>query len=129
MRVIRGFPAEGIVACFNETPGGGNPKDINSPRNAPAKSPLLHRERIAFHSDYFQYELAMPVQSITVTLPAIPVTVTRFEPARYLFDTPPSIFIEVNGGRQVGTVPLLYHNLGYPPLAMVSYAGRMVVGG
>jgi len=129
MRVIRGFPAEGIVACFNETPGGGNPKDINSPRNAPAKSPLLHLDRIAFHSDFYQYELAMPIQTVAVTHAAIPVATYSMQGAPILPGYGNPIGFTIYGQQISGSNVLLTHGLGYTPLVMVAWSGRMVVSG
>lgn len=129
MRVLRGFPIEGIVACFTEAPGGGDIEDINSPCNAPAKSPLLHLDRIAFHSDFYQYELAMPIQTVAVTHAAVPVATHVMRGLEFYpgYGTP--ISFTIYGQQTAGSNVLVNHDLGYTPLVMVAWSGRMVVSG
>lgn len=61
MRVVRGFIDANIVACFEEASGGGDVFDLDAPRNAPAKNPIEHLEKVYWHSDFFQYEMLPPV--------------------------------------------------------------------
>lgn len=123
MPVLRGFPAENIVAVYDEAPGGGYIDIINSPRNAPAKNPGAHLSSVYWHSEFFQYELAMPIQTVSVSHPALSVKTTTYGPTW------------LSGGVVVlGDVAdedhlLVSHNLGYRPLAFVAYQGRVIGSG
>lgn len=61
----RRFPAEGIVAIFDEPNQTGDVHDIDAARNAPAKTPADHLDKIYFHSalDYLEV-----LASATVTI-------------------------------------------------------------
>lgn len=52
------FPQEGVIAIFEEAPGGGDVEDINSLRNRPAKDPENWLPNILFHSGLSYLEIA-----------------------------------------------------------------------
>lgn len=54
---FRTFAAEGIVALFDEPNDTGDVHDIDAPRNAPAKSPEDHLDKIYFHSSLDNLEV------------------------------------------------------------------------
>lgn len=124
MRVIRGFPEQGVVACFEEPNEIGDALDLDAPRNAPAKNPVDHLDKIAWHSDFFQYELQAEVYNVTVSHPAVPAKVQTFgssygQTPRY----------QLIGDIKSASHTLVTHNLGYPPLAFVVHNGMTVVSG
>lgn len=137
MRVVRCFPAQNIVACYDEAPGGGNIEDINAPCNAPAKSPHLHLSRVYWHVDFFQYELAMPLQNKTVAHTSLAGETLYFGTAvsgSGLVNgstSPPSFgqSIAMNGDLRVSNITLVTHNLGYIPAYFVAYAGHSMTSG
>lgn len=121
MGVIRGFDAEGIVACFEEEAGGGAMFDIDAPRNAPAKTPIAHLDKVTWHSSFDQFELAVGPSDVTInhtSLAAASVTTGIG-----------SITSTVYGARRVTDILLLTHGLGYKPRAKVTIGGRVVVSG
>jgi len=128
MRDLRGFSAQDVVACFTEAAGGGGIKDFDAPRNAPAKSPEAHLDKIAFHSDFFQYELAMPLQTVTVTHPAVAASGYAMSADAFPAGGNP-LSLTVFGQQVSGSNVLLEHGLDYVPLSMVAWNARMVVGG
>lgn len=135
MRVWRGFSAEGVTAIYDEAPGGGDPLDFNAPCNAPAKSPHLYLAQVYWHSEFFQYELAMPIQTKTVAHAALAgitryTGVSGYTPIGWTTVRPASgiLLIDVGNSRVVDHV-LVEHNLGYAPQAFVSRAGRIMPNG
>lgn len=62
---FRAFPDAGIVAMFDEPNQTGDVHDIDAPRNAPAKTPEDHLDKIYFHSSLNLLEVAMEA---TVTI-------------------------------------------------------------
>jgi hypothetical protein len=134
MRVIRGFPAENIVACFNEAPGGGNPKDINSLRNRPVANPYGWLSSIFWHSEFFQYEVAFNLQQVTINHPAVAGKVSYYG-VRWnsggIIGSPSSggIVFALFGDAVPTTHTLVTHNLGYVPKVMVAYEGNMLPTG
>lgn len=114
---IRGFPDKGVVACFNEPNQVGAVDDWNSPRNAPIKSPASNISNVVWHSDFFQYELAVPVQTVSVT----------HQPLATKSVTTGFGYTVTYHGDMVGREIILYnHNLGYTPLAFVLVDGVTV---
>lgn len=129
MRVLRGFPAQGVVACYTEAAGGGDIEDFDAPRNAPAKTPAAHMEKIAFHSDFVPYHLALPIQSVPVSLPAVAASTATWAAPPLLPGMPSRLSYSVTGQQLSGAVNAYAHNLGYVPLVMVAYAGNVIVAG
>lgn len=131
MRVMRGFPVQDVVACFEEPNEIGDPLDFDAPRNTPAKYPSDHLDKIAWHSDFFQYELAAPLSNVTISHPAMSGAVGGpYLELRGLFGgLLASISVDVWGNSGVSDHTLVTHNLGYVPLAMVAYEGRMLTPG
>lgn len=133
MPVFRSFPGHNIVALFDEPNQIGQTSDINAPRNAPALNPGAHIALVHWHSAFFQYELAMPVQTVGVSHPSIAgrMTVWGFE-AVYngsLPTAPSQIGYQAKGNVAASNHTLVTHNLGYAPLAFVVYDGRMLMPG
>lgn len=115
---IRGFPDRGVVACFNEPNQSGSIDDWNAPRNAPIKDPLNNIQNVVWHSDFFQYELAVPIQTITITHQALATMSKTFSYG----------YTITFHGDMVGRDIILYnHNLGYTPLAFVLVDGKTLV--
>lgn len=126
MPVLRGFPAEGVVALFDEAPGGGEIDDINSPRNGPAKTPQDFVTQVAWHSDFFQYEKAFPDQTVAVTHPALSGRTIVYGGGGFLWNLPG---FAAYGQTAEFQHTLLTHNLGYTPLVHVVYDGVLVSPG
>lgn len=133
MAVLRGFPLQGVVACFDEPNQTGDWRDIDAPRNAPAKDPGAYLSSVYWHSEFFQYELAMPTQTVDVNHPALAGRTISwgFSP---VFDASGGYVTSGMGFRVPGSVVvqdhvLVQHDLGYPPLAFVAYEGRMLMSG
>ncbi|WP_116654446.1 hypothetical protein [Pelagibacterium sediminicola] len=126
MRVIRGFKDQGIVACFEEPNTTGHPLDFDAPRNAPAKNPAAHVASVYWHSDFFQYELAMPLQTVSVSHPSLAGRVQVYGGDSFWVQLP-----EVQGWGRSGTAErtLVTHSLGYEPLAYVVWNGLLVTPG
>lgn len=122
MRVIRGFNAQGVVACFEEPNEIGDPFDFDAPRNGPAKNPHLHLDKLTWHSDFFQYQLYSEIHTITISHPSVSGRVQMWG---------------ATGGTQFGFIgnaetrshTLFTHNLGYEPLAFVVADGVTVTSG
>lgn len=57
--VLMTDPVTNRVALYDEAPGGGDPKDPNSARNAPLNNPVAHLDKIYFHSDFNYIEVAL----------------------------------------------------------------------
>lgn len=124
MRVIRGFPNEGVVAVFDEPNELGDIEDFDAPRNAPAKYPHLNLPLVTWHSEFFQYELQTSVHTVTVTHPSVPAKVQIFG------GNPPQVPQMRLIGDAVNTShTLVTHNLGYAPLAFVVQNGVTVICG
>jgi len=123
VRVLHGFNGTNVVAAFTEAPGGGNILDINAPRNAPAKAPASHLDKVAFHSDFYLYERAIDT-AVTVHHAAIPTAAVDW----FAWPGVPTGFQVL--GRAVETSHvLLNHGLGYTPLVMVALGGAVLVCG
>lgn len=120
MRRIHGFSGPDIVASWSEPNSEGDFRDIDAPRNAPAKNPVAHLDRVAFHSDFFLYEKAID-QIVTVSHPSVPARTTSFTNGGQIF--------RIYGNRVSAIRHLLDHDLGYTPLVMIAFAGAMLVCG
>jgi hypothetical protein len=133
MPVLRGFPGQNVVAVYNEAPGGGPIDNINSPRNAPALNPGAHLDRVIWHIDFFQYELALPIQTVNVNHPSLAGRNITWG-QDFVFNSAQSnlaerIRYEVPGNTATASRTLVTHGLGYEPLAFVAYNGRLVMPG
>jgi hypothetical protein len=131
MAVLRGFPVQGVVACFDEPNQSGDWWDIDAPRNAPAKNPGAYLSTVYWHSAFFQYELAMPIQTVEVSHPALSGREIYWG-YNLVYDG--SYNDAANGYLVPGRVAtashtLVNHGLGYVPLAFVAYGGRMLMPG
>ena len=131
MAIIRGFPVQGVVAVFDEPNQSGNWWDIDAPRNAPAKNPGANLSTVYWHSAFFQYELAMPIQTVNVSHPALSGREIYWG-YNLVYDG--SYNDAANGYLVPGRVAtashtLVNHGLGYVPLAFVAYGGRMLMPG
>lgn len=121
MRRIHGFNAQNIVASWSEPNSDGDFRDIDAPRNAPAKNPVAHLDKVAFHSDFFLYEKLID-QVVTVSHPVIPTGMVSWRPpAPY-----PSAGATIAGRVTETSHVLLNHGLGYTPIVVVSHLGVML---
>lgn len=128
MAVFRGsFPgAPNIAASYTEPNQTGEKRDIDAPRNAPAKSPILHLDKVAFHSSFYLYEVAVD-QVVTITHPAISGGSAGWE--GYERSGSKILVWEIFGRVQQTNHAMLAHGLGYAPLVMVSFDDAMIVAG
>lgn len=133
MPVLRGFPNENIVAVFDEPTSSGAIDNFNAPRNAPARLPGANIASVHWHIDFFQYELAMPIQSVTVSHAALAGREHFWGPQDVFWIRDPvytsGISYGVPGRTALAQHTLVTHNLGYVPLAFVAYGGRMLMPG
>lgn len=135
MAKLRGFKTANIVACFDEpTPAVGEQwRDINAPCNAPALNPGAHLAAVHWHSDFFHYELASPIQTVSVNHPALSGREKYWGPSNQFWMGDPTYTSAISyrvPGQTVSAEHTLYnHNLGYVPLAFVAYGGRMLMPG
>ena len=131
MAVLRGFRDAGIVACFHEMQGGGGIYDLNAPRNAPAANPSANLSDVIWHSEFGQYELAMPEQVKTINHPAVSGR-TRQYGIHYRdgFDeSDVGVNMSVAGRIATAEHTLVTHNLGYPPKVFAVYENHMLTTG
>ena len=129
---IRGF-TNGVVACFDEPNQSGSIEDFDAPRNAPAKNPGSFFSNVQWHIDFFQYELAAPIQTVNINHPHVDGRSKYWGPQDQYWIRDPtytsSISYQVPGQTVSFQHNLYTHNLGYVPLAFVSYNGRMLMPG
>lgn len=130
MIVVRSFPSEGIVAGFDETPGGGSRRDINAPRNAPALHPEDYLDRVYFHSSFDHYTIAaMDLAKVINHASVAGVSGNQYQPPG-----PGDLFLSnavvtVNGQIVVTTRNLLTHDMGLVPKFVVAYNDMMIPHG
>jgi hypothetical protein len=131
---IRGFQSAGVVACFDEPNQTGAIGDLNAPRNAPAKSPQDHLDKMIFHSALFQYEIVAGTTDVTVNHTALAGKTTTWAlPAGGMWGPgapPPNsiTFVTIGDTRQTD-IQIFNHGLGYIPKFMVSLDGRRLPDG
>jgi hypothetical protein len=130
---LRGFPDANIVAVFTEPNTTGDIEDINAPRNAPAKTPQLFLSLVQWHIDFFQYELAAPVQTVSINHAALAGRSAYWGPADQFWimnsTYTSQISYQVPGQTAVREHLLYTHSLGYVPLAFVVWSGRTLMPG
>lgn len=105
-------PFGDIYAIFTEAAGGGDFRDIDAPRNAPAKTPIDHLDKVKFHADFDYYQVAMGPTPVTVNHLAIPGATTT------IYNLAGATFAR-NGQMVENQYDLVTHDLGYPPRYMV----------
>lgn len=125
MRRFHGFSAQNVVASWTEPNTMGDFRDFNAPRNAPAKTPLAHLDKIAFHSSFYLYEKAID-RTVTVNHAAV---ATKSVYDGFTRGSLRPLGIEWQGNQLETSRTLLSHGLGYTPLVLVAYSGRVIVGG
>lgn len=124
MSVFRGFPAQGVVACYDETPGGGDIEDFDAPRNAPAKFPEQYLDRVIWHSALSQYEVALgPI--------SVPVTHTAFAGSTQTFSIIGDATVQLNvfGAQRTSDINLGAHGASGVPKIMLALSGRIIPEG
>lgn len=126
MAVLRGFPVQGVVACFDEPNQVGDWWNIDAPRNAPAKNPGAHLSSVYWHSEFFQYELAMPIQSVSVSHPALAGRTQTYGGAGFWTSLPAIVGV---GQSSATNHTLVTHSLGFVPLVMVAQNGVLITPG
>jgi hypothetical protein len=124
---FREFPAENIVALFDEPAGSdGEVHDINAPRNAPAKNPAAHLDKIYFHSNLDSMEVLADT-TVSVAHALVPATSNG--------DTGSSGSNGSGTANQEGQPKYLAssinrtlytHNLGYPPHCFALVDGKVL---
>lgn len=133
MATVRGFPEQNKIAVFDEPNTSGSIEDYNSSRNSPVRSPASFISSVYFHTDFFQYELAMPIQSINVNHPGLGGRTSYWGPAnQYWINSATftsAIPYAVPGQTASNQTLLVAHSLGYVPLAFVAWNGRMLMPG
>lgn len=133
MAKLRGFPDENVIAVFDEPNSSGSIEDYDAARNDPVKNPAQNISRVFFHTDFFQYELARPIQSVNVNHPALGGRSYFWGPVdQYWINSPiytSAISYQVPGQTAVTETLLFSHNLGYVPLAFVAWNNRMLMPG
>lgn len=135
MAVIRGFDADGIVACFEEEPGGGAMFDIDAPRNAPAKTPSDYLSSLIWHQDLFQYEIAAGPTDVLVNHTALATKDTYITVSLGGMGSGPfapsgsTIGFLIQGDTRHTDILLYTHGLGYVPKFMVALSGRRLPDG
>jgi len=114
------FASAGIVALYEEAPGGGDFRDIDAPRNRPARDPANWLANIYFHSDLDNLEVE---SDTTVTINHAPVAA----------GSGPGGSVTVNGTVQYGgataTHLLISHGLGYKPHVLVLVGDNVLFAG
>lgn len=122
MRVIRAYPAYGVIACYDENGTGGDRFDFNAARNAPAKSPSAYLDSVYWHSDFFPFELsAGPVETV--------VNHAAVATSSYSFGIPGSVELNTQGNVVAADHLLYAHGLGIVPEFFVSLNGSMLTNG
>jgi hypothetical protein len=133
MPVFRGFPDANVVAIFDEPNQIGSIDDIDAPRNSPAKSPHLHMGSVYWHVDFFQYELAQAIQTVSVSHSSLAGAVKYWGPVNEYWISSPvytsAISYEVPGQVQEQTRTLVTHNLGYVPPYFIAYDNKLITSG
>lgn len=126
---IRGFPAEGVVACFDEPNTLGDIEDIDAPRNAPAKTPASYLTSLTWHSSLFQYEVAYE-GSVTINHAALAAKTTTITANGFsIGGGGASVTTNIVGDVSATDYLLATHGLGFIPTAMVALSGRMLPSG
>jgi len=109
---VRFYADEYRCAIYEEAAGGGDPIDPNALMNRPVLDPLTWIANIKFHSDLNYYEIVAQNLSIAVSHLAVP-TIDRN--AGGSGGEAGNSIVTLKGQGIVRTIPLIDHNLGYPP--------------
>lgn len=121
---FRRWPQHGVIAIFNEAPGGGDISDIDADCNRPAASPEDWLENIKFHSGLRYLEVAATDQ-----------TTKSHSSASSGSTGSGGTGVEVNANsffgyrRNVEDFAICTHGLGYEPYAAVIVDGSMLFPG
>jgi hypothetical protein len=131
MAGIRGFPSQGVVACFVEPNTSGSKDDFDAPRNAPAKTPASYLSSIVFHSSFFQYEIAAGPTSVGINHLVLAGKTDSFNltAGALIGSGGGGISFVTHGDVRTTDTGLLYHGLGYVPKFMVALDNRRVPDG
>lgn len=130
MAVLRGFPAENIIACFEEAAGGGNWRDIDAPRNAPAKTPTLYLGQVYFHTAFDYYTIAVQNLAILIAHAAVAgIAAAEPQPPGDINNTPNNVTVSHEGQTVAADHLLLAHNLGYVPKFFFMQGTRFIPAG
>ena len=119
--VIRGFPDQSVVACFTEPNTTGQIDDYNAARNAPAKTPISHLDKITWHSSFDQFELATNPTDVAINHTSLA--------ANSVTTGIGSILLTIYGNIRVTDILLFTHGLGYKPRVKVTINNKVVVSG
>jgi hypothetical protein len=107
-----------VAAGYTEALGGGDIDDIDAARNAPAKTPGEHLDKVSVHSGLDYLEAAFGPSEVTVNHAAVAA------------GSPPA-GQSINFGWSTVTADhlLFTHNLGYLPIAFVAVNGNQLTPG
>lgn len=121
MTAYREFPAAGVVALFDEAPGGGDPKDITSLRNRPARFPESWLANVYLHNLLNNMEVVID-QTVGITHAAFASASGEFDPGTAATDRYDTDATQVD-------FDLVTHNLGYEPLVLVALGDDILTPG
>lgn len=112
-------PATGRCVLFNEPNTSGSPDDRLAPRNAPLVNPTGNLANVFFCSDFDYYQVAVGPTTVGVTHSGVATSSTSVPLGPYSY--------VLVGTRQTQDYLLVTHNLGYVPVYMIIYNGRLLV--
>lgn len=130
MAVRRAFPAENVVAVFEEAAGGGDMQDLNAPRNAPAKAPQSYLAQLYLHTALDYYTIAVQNLAIVINHASVAgVAAVPPPPPDDINNTPGNVTIVHEGQTVAADYLLLQHDLGYVPNYRFLQGTRFVPAG
>lgn len=112
MTAYREFPSAGVVALFDEAPGGGDPKDFTSLRNRPARFPESWLANVYLHNQLDNMEVLLD-QTVVINHGA-------FASASGEFDAGTGATDRYDTDATLVDFDLVDHDLGYEPIALVA---------
>jgi hypothetical protein len=122
MIAFRQFP-NGVTALFEEAPGGGDIRDINSLRNRPAAHPEDWLDKVLLHSEFDLYQVAIGPIEVTVNHAAVAGASTDI-------NLPSGFTTIIRQGQIVEShIDLLDHGLPYVPNFRVISDGEIITNG
>lgn len=115
---FRLFNSPLVAAGYTEAAGGGAMDDIDAGRNAPAKTPEEHLDKLSVHSQLDYLEAAFGPSEVTIDHAAVAVG-----------SPPPGLSINFGWSTSTADHLLFTHDLGYLPIAFVAVNGNQLSPG